>query len=117
MEIIDDGIDRQQQLSYWIFFRFKLSSSAFQSSIPILMAKKATKRVYLSDEEKTVLASLLEEWNSKPDKKTRDGYITAEALPKIQQLNIAKFGPDVISKDKAAKILWDDRVQVCFLPI
>jgi len=80
------------------------------------MVKKTTVRVFLNDEEKKVLAGLLEEWNSKPDKKTRDAFISGEALPRIQQLNLSKFGPDIISRDKAAKLLWDSRVKVCFLP-
>jgi len=72
------------------------------------MAKnKAKQRVYLNDEEKKVLESLLGEWNSKPDKKTHDSFISSEVLPKIQQLN-----PEVISRDKEAKMVWEDRVQV-----
>lgn len=79
------------------------------------MVKKSTGRVYLDDEEKKVLARLLEEWNGKPDKKARDTFVSAEALPRIQQLNLSKFGPDIISRDKAAKALWDGRVKVHFL--
>jgi hypothetical protein len=80
------------------------------------MAKHKTKgRVYLSEEEKKILASLLEEWNGKPDKKSRDSFISAEALPKIQQLNLSTFGPEIISKDKEAKITWERRVQVRIL--
>jgi hypothetical protein len=79
------------------------------------MVKKTTKeRIYLTDEEKKVLAGLLTEWNEKPDKKSRDAFISSEALPKIQQLNISKYGPDIISKDKAAKMLWDCRIQVSY---
>jgi hypothetical protein len=79
------------------------------------MAKSKTKeRVYLSEEEKTILAGLLEEWNRQPGKKSRDSFVSAEALPKIQQLNLSKFGPDIISKDREAKITWERRVQVRF---
>ena len=81
----------------------------------IRMVKKTTKdRVYLNDDEKKILAGLLKEWNDKPDKKSRDAFISSEALPKIQQLNISKYGPDIISKDKAAKMLWECRIQVSF---
>ena len=77
------------------------------------MAKnKAKQRVYLNDEEKKVLESLLGEWNSKPDKKTHDSFISSEVLPKIQQLNMLRYGPEVISRDKEAKMVWEDRVQV-----
>jgi hypothetical protein len=79
------------------------------------MVKKTTReRVYLTDEEKKVLAGLLNEWNEKPDKKSRDAFVSSEALPKIQQLNISKYGSDIISKDKAAKMLWECRIQVSF---
>jgi len=47
-----------------------------------------------------------------PNKKAHDAYISAEALPKIQLLNSMKFGPEIISKDKAAKALWKRRIQV-----
>jgi hypothetical protein len=79
------------------------------------MVKKSSGRVYLNDEEKKVLTGLLDEWNSNPNKKTRDAFVSAEALPKIQQLDLSRFGPDVISRNKAAKVLWDSRVQVRFL--
>jgi signal recognition particle subunit SEC65 len=77
------------------------------------MPRTRTKKVYLTDDEKKVLRGLLEEWNGKPDKNSRDSFVSAEALPKIQQLNLAKFSSDIIARDKAAKILWDLRVQVC----
>src|SRR5258705_51878 len=70
--------------------------------------------VYLSEDEKKVLASLLNEWNSKPDKKSQDSFISSEALCKIQQLNLLKYGPEVISRDKEAKKLWEGQVQVRF---
>lgn len=73
---------------------------------------KAKQRVYLSEEEKKLLAGLLEEWNSKTDKKSRDNFISAEALPKIQALNMSQYGPDIISTDKAAKLRWENRIQV-----
>lgn len=81
------------------------------------MAKnKVKERVFLSDEEKKILASLLDEWNGKPDKKTRDAFVSAEALPKIQELNLEKYGPNVISTDKGAKEGWEKRVKVRFQP-
>jgi hypothetical protein len=81
------------------------------------MPKTKTKqRVYLGEEEKQVLAGLLEEWNSKPDKKARDAFISAEALPKIQELDMTKYGPTIIATDKAAKLMWEARIQVRFLP-
>jgi len=77
---------------------------------------KGTKqKIYLSEEEKTVLRGLLEEWNSHKDKKSRDAFVSAEALPKIQDLNLAQFGPNIISTDKVAKSLWEARVQVFIL--
>jgi hypothetical protein len=76
------------------------------------MAKKKLERVYLTDDERRILAGLQDEWNGKPDKKSCDAFVSAEALPQIQQLNAGKFGADIISKDKAAKLLWKRRVQV-----
>ena len=55
---------------------------------------------------------MLAEWCSKPDKKTRDTFITAEVLPKLQALNLDNYGPAVIERDKAAKILWERCIQV-----
>jgi hypothetical protein len=48
------------------------------------MVKKPSGRVYLSDEEKKVLAGNLQEWNGNPSKKSRNAFISAEVLPKIQ---------------------------------
>jgi hypothetical protein len=79
------------------------------------MVKKPSGRVYLSDEEKKVLAGNLQEWNGNPSKKSRDAFISAEVLPKIQALNLSKFSSEILSRDKAAKILWDSRVQVRFV--
>jgi len=76
------------------------------------MGKTQKEKIYLNEEEKKILGSLLEEWNSKPDKKARDSFISGEALPRIQQLDLIKFRPDVISKDKGAKVKWEKRVQV-----
>jgi hypothetical protein len=79
--------------------------------------KKSNNRTYLTEEERNVLSALLEEWTSKPDKKARDAFVSAEALPKIQDLNMAKFGPEIISTDKVAKVLWEQRVQVCIVSL
>jgi hypothetical protein len=69
-------------------------------------------RTYLTEEEKNILVPLLDEWNGKLNKKAKDAFISAEAIPKIQQINLPKFGPENISTDKAAKALWDKRIQV-----
>ena len=69
-------------------------------------------RTYLTVEEKTILESLLKEWSTKADKKERDAFVSAEVLPKIQQLNVKEFGPEVISTDKVAKVKWEQRVAV-----
>jgi len=77
------------------------------------MAKiKGKQRVYLSEKEKKVLAGFLDKWNGKPDKKSRDSFIFLEVLPQIQQLNMPKYGPEIISRDKEAKMVWEGRVQV-----
>jgi hypothetical protein len=78
---------------------------------------KSNDRIYLTEEEKKVLIPLLDTWNEKPNKKARDEFLSSEALPKIQQLNITKCGPDIISKDKAAKALWEKRIQVSVVRI
>lgn len=69
-------------------------------------------RTYLTVDEKDVLESLLKEWSAKADKKERDAFVSAEALPKIQLLNLKEFGPEVISTDKVAKVKWEQRVAV-----
>lgn len=81
------------------------------------MPKKSTGRVYLRDEEKNVLAGSLQEWNSKPNKKERDAYISGTVLPMIQELNLSECGPNVISINKTARLSWEGRVQVCQFPL
>ena len=76
------------------------------------MVNQSREKCYLLPEEKDILRQMLDEWYSKPDKKTRDTYVTAQVLPKLQALNMDKYGPDVIEKDKEAKILWERRIQV-----
>jgi len=76
------------------------------------MPKTQKERIYLSEDEKNILTGLLEEWNSKPNKKARDGFVSSEALPRIQALDLVKYGPDIISTDKGAKTKWEKRVQV-----
>ena len=76
------------------------------------MPKIQKERIYLTEEEKNILGGLLEEWNSKPDKKTRDTFISSQALPRIQDLNLPHYGPEIISTDKGAKMKWEKRVQV-----
>lgn len=70
-------------------------------------------RIFLTDEERTILRSLLPEWNGKGNKKSRDAFVSSEAIPQIQQLNLDQYGPEVVSRDKPAKVLWEKRMQVC----
>jgi hypothetical protein len=77
--------------------------------------KKQTERIYLTEEEKKILRPLVDGWVGQPDKKSRDSFVAAEALPKIQEINGSKFGPDIISRDKASKLLWEKRAQVGLL--
>lgn len=90
----------------------KLPSSPLRPTETMPDKKKTKQRTYLTEEEKRVLGPLVEEWSKKADKKSRDAFVSAEALPKIQALNLSRYGPDIISKDKAAKELWDKRIQV-----
>lgn len=74
--------------------------------------KNGKPRCYLLPEEKDILQGMLTEWCSKPDKKMRDAFITADVLPKLQALNWDKYGTAVIERDKEAKILWERRIHV-----
>jgi hypothetical protein len=74
--------------------------------------RKNTERTYLEQEEIQFLQDSLEEWNGKSDKKARDAFVVATVLPKIQQMNLEKFGPENLSKDKSAKLLWERRIMV-----
>ena len=76
-------------------------------------AKKGNDRIYLREEERAVLQSMLQEWNGKPNKKTRDAFVSGVAVPKIQELNDKEYGPEIISKNKVAKVQWEKRVSVC----
>jgi hypothetical protein len=89
-------------------------SSLADESIRSMSKGNTKQRVYLAEEEKNILASLLDEWNNKPNKKIRDAFIMSEALPKIQALNPSQYGAEIISKDKAAKSMWERRVQVMY---
>ena len=75
-------------------------------------AAKDNDRTYLREAERSALQAILEEWNNKPDKKSRDAFVSGIAVPQIQQLNEQEFGPEVISKDKVAKVQWEKRVSV-----
>lgn len=74
-------------------------------------SKKTKDRVYLTEEEKKVLQAHLDDWDSKPDKTSREAFLCSEVLPKIQQLNPDKYGPDVVSRNKEHKILWERRAE------
>ena len=77
---------------------------------------KTKERVYLTEEEKKVLQLHLEEWDSKPDKTSRDAFLVSEVLSKIQQLNPNKYGPDIVSRNKELKLLWERRAEVSEYP-
>jgi hypothetical protein len=77
-----------------------------------MSASKKNDRIYLRDEETKVLQSLLQEWSDKADKKTRDAFVSGTAVPKIQDLNVTEYGPDMISTNKVAKVQWEKRVSV-----
>ena len=76
--------------------------------------KTADGRVYLTEAEKDVLKGTLEAWNEKTNKKCRDSFVATDILPQIQALNLDKYGPDIISKDKEAKVLWERRIKVSY---
>ena len=69
-------------------------------------------RVYLTEEEKTILKAHLSEWTTKSDKPQREAYLASEILPKIQALSGDRFGPEQVSRDKEAKTLWERRIKV-----
>lgn len=69
-------------------------------------------RLYLQEHETTYLRSILQEWNEKSDKQTRDAFVTNSVLPQIQNLNVKECGPELISKDKVAKVKWEARISV-----
>lgn len=83
------------------------------STLPTYMSpSKNTDRIYLREDETTVLQSLLKEWSDKPDKKSRDAFVSGTVVPNIQSLNLKDYGPDIISTSKVAKVQWDRRVTV-----
>ena len=75
-------------------------------------SKKSRDRVYLTEGEKSILKEHITDWYQKPDKVTRQAYIASEILPKIQELDLEKFGPERIARDKEAKALFDRRIKV-----
>jgi hypothetical protein len=79
--------------------------------------KPKQEKCYLQEVETNVLRELQVEWNKQPDKQSRDSFVTSTVLPKIQQLNKEKFGPEKISKCKDSKKLWDKRVKVSYDPL
>ena len=89
---------------------------ASTSTAPKKSVQKRTKeRTYLTEEETKLLQSVLEEWFSQPDKRSRDAFVSSEVLPKIQQLDPNKYGSEAISRSKEVKILWEKRVQVSLI--
>lgn len=75
-------------------------------------SKKKSEKTYLTEEEVKVLEEKLAEWNDRPDKRSREAFVVGDVLPMIQQLNMEKYGPEHISKDKEAKTLWERRIKV-----
>ena len=69
-------------------------------------------RCYLTQEEKDVLRQMLPIWSNMTDKKSRQAYILTTVASKIQEMNAQQFGPEIISRDKEAKTLWEKRLQV-----
>ena len=69
-------------------------------------------RNYLREDETALLQSLLQKWHEKPDKNTRDAFVTGTVLPQLQQLNLKEYGVDIISTDKVAKVRWEGRISV-----
>jgi hypothetical protein len=74
--------------------------------------RKVPGRIYLKEDETRILETYLGEWNEKPDKRSRDAYVVSDVLPKVQALDLERFGPELLSKDKQAKQLWENRVKV-----
>ena len=74
-------------------------------------SKNKKGRIYLTKPEKDVLEELLPTWTEKENKRSRDAFLTSTVLPKIQHLNLAHYGPDIISRDKEAKKSWEKRIQ------
>ena len=74
--------------------------------------RKTSDRTYLNPPEIKLLEESLAEWNDQPDKKSRDAFVVASVLPKIQEMNMEMFGPEKLSKDKEAKVLWERRITV-----
>ena len=75
-------------------------------------ANKETERIYLREEERSFLQSLLQEWTGQPDKKARDAFVSGSVLPRIQEMNEKEFGPDIISANQVAKVQWEKRTNV-----
>ena len=66
-------------------------------------ATKKTDRIYLREEETTILQSLLQEWSDKPDKKSKDAFVSGTAVPKIQAMNNKDYGPEVTGTGTGAR--------------
>jgi len=75
-------------------------------------AIKESERIYLREEERSFLQSMLQEWTDQPDKKSRDAFVSGSVLPRIQELNRQEYGPDIISINKVAKGQWERRTAV-----
>ena len=76
------------------------------------VSRSKSEKTYLTEEEIKVLEEHLTEWNEKPDKKSREAFVVSVILPLVQQVQLEKFGPEKISKDKEAKTLWEKRIKV-----
>ena len=46
------------------------------------------------------------------DKKSQEAYILTTVVSKIQDMNLQQFGPEIISREKEAKTLWEKKLQV-----
>jgi len=103
----------RQKFNFQTFDKSTTPATAFHWILPTMPASKGNDRTYLREEERAVLQSLLQEWSSKPDKKTRDAFVSGVVVPKIQELNLQEYGSGIISTNKVARVQWEKRVLVC----
>ena len=58
-------------------------------------AIKESERIYLREEERSFLQSMLQERTDQLDKKSWNAFVSGSVLPRIQELNGQEYGPDI----------------------
>jgi hypothetical protein len=105
-----DRMSRNVRNSQLLLYCHPIAQS--MAAIPQPASTNKKTRIYLTNAEKDLLQQYLPTWSKKDDKRSREAYLLSTVIPGIQEINLQQFSPEIISRDKEAKKLWERRIEV-----